>query len=164
MKVGDKYVLHSNAFPWMDKEPDEFKIVTVVEVRNDVKDMWTGERKHTGLRAKDEDGVEYFCNWESFPSDSMTPQWSWMCKEPLSEWYDLVYVTRMGQHPTKVPKIVAKQDFIKFCPEHKDFYYVRNETGCFDCYMEKKYGKKKQVIKNTPSPWGTWRGQDGTAV
>lgn len=161
MKVGDKYVLHSNSFPWMSKELDEFAIVTVVEVKTNVRDMWTGKCEHTGLRAQAASGVEYFCNWDSFPSDSMSPYWSWISKEPLREWYDLVFVTQLGYHPEKVPEIVAAQDFIKFCPIHRDFYYVRRDEGCWQCYMEREHGKKRRV---NPSPWGNWSRNDGAEV
>jgi len=79
----------------------------------------------------------------------------WISKEPIREWFDLVYVTRQGYRPDKVPEEIAQIDFIKFCPTHRDFYYVWTERGCFDCYMEKEHGKKKQEPKK-PDPWGHW--------
>ena len=159
MNVNDKYVLHNVAFPWIHSDKiDKIVIVEVVEVKTDVADMWTGEKIHTGLKAKDENGTEYFCNWDSFPSDSMTPYWSWYCPEPSETWYDITYVTGQGHKPEKVPEIIANQDFIKYCTIHEDFYYTRNGTGCFDCYMENKYGKKLNAVNTVKnnSPWGNW--------
>jgi hypothetical protein len=62
-----------------------------------------------------------------------------------------------------VPEVLNGLDFIKFCSTHRDFYYVHNDMGCFDCYCEKQYGKEKGRIIQS-SPWGNWSRNDGTAV
>jgi hypothetical protein len=50
--------------------------VTIVEVRQ-VPGMWGSKEKYEGWRAQDAEGKNYYCNWHSFPDDSMTPAYYW---------------------------------------------------------------------------------------
>lgn len=166
MKVGWKYVLHSVAFPWLERgKQDEIIIVTVTEVRKDVKDMWTGEKKHTGLKAVDANGVEYTCCWDSFPSDSMTPMWQWFCPSTKDFWFDLAFVTQQGRHPTAIPEVVRNLDFFRFCDVHREFHYVREGdgiAGCWQCHLEQQYPKRRREREEKEaagkSIWGHWTG------
>ncbi len=158
MKVGHKYVLHSNAFPNTNPEPDRFVIVTVVEVKTDVKDMWTGKCEHTGLRATDETGKEYFCCWESFPSDSMTPMWLWTSKHggKFEEWFDIAYVTVMGEFPVVLPDCL-RLPFLDFCEKHHEFTYLREEgDGCWKCRHNVDNVDTEKVPEGNVIPWGFW--------
>jgi hypothetical protein len=63
----------------IDSEVD----VRIVESKI-VKGMWAGN-DHLGYRAEDDAGKSYYCNWNSFPDDSMTPMWHWWCDKELWE-------------------------------------------------------------------------------
>jgi hypothetical protein len=49
--------------------------VTITEVKK-VPDMWS-DKQYEGWKAVSETGEEFTCNWNSFPSDSMTPTYFW---------------------------------------------------------------------------------------
>lgn len=157
MKVGYKYVLHSNAFPNSNPEPDRFVVVTVVEVKNDVRDMWTNKNDCTGLRAVDATGKEYFCCWEVFPSDSHTPMWRWhSLVGKIEEWFDLTYVTLMGEFPVSVPDCL-KLDFLHYCEKHHEFTYLRNPGDtCWQCALKNGEEDLEPTPKGDVIPWGFW--------
>lgn len=154
MKVGWKYLLHSQAFPMMNLDkPDYFVVVEVVEVRTDVTDAWTGEKKHTGLRAVDAQGKEYFCCWESFPSDSMSPMWMWYSNNnnDTSLWYDIVYLGHT-EHPNKLPDAL-KLDFLIFCEIHHEFSYKREpDDKCWQCELDNHIAARANT--NNTINWG----------
>ena len=55
-------------------------IATIAETK-DVPCAWTPQIFYdAGIKAVDEFGAEYYLNWDSFPSDSMTPCFYWFGK------------------------------------------------------------------------------------
>ena len=164
MKVGDKVLLHTEAFPDTDyAKEDIFIPVIVTEIREDVPNMWSGEKNCRGWKAKGlEDGREYSCNWNSFPSDSMTPRWQWDIDLEYGMLYDIAYV-----HPPFKPAFVEKYDFLKYCDKHKTLYYDNTGqqelfkkvkmSGCFDCYMEQEYGEKRNGHAKENKNYKGWR-------
>lgn len=122
MKAGDRKTL------WMQKfnikaYTDQFGlvhggvvvdrdvVVTIVETR-DVPDMWCSTiHKGAGIRAVDDSGKQYFCNWNGFPSDSTSPYWRWSSTSSsgVSEEWNLAstshsfgpYVTPDGEDAVK---------------------------------------------------------------
>jgi len=158
MKVGDKYVLHSVAFPQQDRSPDLFVVVEIVEIKTDVMDAWTGEKNCTGLKAMDTRGREYFCCWDRFPSDSMTPMWRWTCKygNKFEEWFDIVYVTHMGEFPVELPDCL-KLDFLHYCKKHHEFTYIRNPGDtCWRCQHLTEEPELEEMPKGDVIHWGYW--------
>ena len=163
MKLGDKLLLHTEPFPHhKNGKQDIFIPVVIIEIKNDVPDLWTGENKHTGWKAKGlEDGREYTCNWVSFPSDSMTPCWQWDMDLKYGMIYDITYV-----RPPFKPSFVEKYQFVGYCKKHCTLYYKAGQkelfkkmkmSECFDCYMEHRFGKERKAYpKEVPSFKG-WR-------
>lgn len=152
MNIGDKLVLHSNAFPHhAEEQPDEIIVITISEMRHDVQDMWCDKKDHTGYKAKDEKGREFSCNWTSFPSDSMTPMWRWFCEN--KSYYD---ITMIYDCP-KVPKFLQDEKFadvLGFCEVHHEFFLKhlkfdekQNTEECFHCFLERTYPNSENTIK-----------------
>jgi hypothetical protein len=143
MKKGTKLLLHRIAFP--DKHPneiDQFVAIEIIEVVKNVPDMWTGEEKHEGYVALGSDGEKYLCNPHSFPSDSITPNWTWNRENEtdveLMEWYDVTYVWPVIRKPSFLNN--EEFNFVEYCFSHGKLFY-RIESGCFSCHLEQAYGK-----------------------
>ena len=76
MKIGDKICLWGTEY-----NPNYYKVlheinVTIIEEKI-VPDMWTGKLDCKGYCGIDDKGRKFYLNWNSFPSDSMTPQHYW---------------------------------------------------------------------------------------
>lgn len=143
MKIKDKIVVHKVEFPDIDREKeDEFKILTIIKVRNDVPDMWGGNTKYTGYKAKDSNGKIYSQYWDSYPSDAMSPILSWYPEEKNDcIWYDVEQVGNLQSKPKWLKGEFSK--IIHWCSKHTTLYYDK----CFRCYMEEKYPETKQEYK-----------------
>ena len=152
MQIGDKILLHKVPFPYQSQDVDEFIAITITEEKNDVPCAWTCKPKYKGYRAIGDNGDLFEANWDSFPSDSMTPFWMWMNRTRGEYWYDVVYIT----HTTELifaPIFLQKYNFINYCDRHGQLYYIEREIGCFDCYMERKYNKPREKQIH----WKGWR-------
>jgi hypothetical protein len=155
MKKGDKIVVHKVQFPTNHPEgEDEFKILTITKVRNDVPCMWGGNTKYTGYKAKDAEGRVYSQYWNSYPSDAMCPTKGW---SPEADndcmWYDVQQVT-LTQTLTGKPKWL-KGEFAKiihWCSDHSELHYGE----CFQCERERKYPDTKEKYKKQRSIAGGW--------
>lgn len=146
MKKGSKIVVHKVHFPTIDNEKtDEFKILTITQIRNDVPCMWGGDTKYIGYKAKDREGRVYSQYWHSYPSDAMCPTKSWTPEaENDCTWYDVEQVT-LTEKLTAKPKWLKGKlaGIIHWCGKHNDLYYDK----CFKCEMEKKYPETKERYK-----------------
>jgi hypothetical protein len=120
MSVGQKLELWQTEYSGkaytdqMDKPHEGYIVtrrvtVTIAEVK-DVPCIWSGKIVEAGgRRAVDDEGNEYFQNWNGFPSDSMTPHYYWW--DNKSEWCDaaqasrfwIPHVTRDGQKAKPQP-------------------------------------------------------------
>ena len=149
MRKGIKFVLHSIRFPdLIGAEEDEFRVVTVTEIKKDVPCMWSDKKDYTGWRAIDQAGKEYSCNWFSFPSDSPTPCWRW-CVVDDKIWYDVTYVNSVP----KKPKFLKGLSFIQYCKKHKNLFYKRSYFGCSDCYFKRPEHSQKTEKEETFKGW-----------
>jgi hypothetical protein len=168
--LGKKIVLHRIAFPDLnEREADEFTIVEIVELK-DIPDAWReGEiHKDGGWKAKDKDGRFFVCNWGTFPSDSMSPTWSWFeideNGEYIKQWYD---ITQGLYGAPGLPPALKDNGVVDYCPKHKIIHEI-NTGGflgdggpdCFQCWLDYKYPEKrkdKEPWKETKGPWQGWK-------
>lgn len=116
-------------------------IVTVHQVKHDVIDMWTGERRHTGLLAYNDCDEEFKCNWEVFPSDSMTPTYYWQAVRrngDLVQPVDSVQAYNGGfsVYAFDNKKALPIGNHVKHCTKHDKVYYTWTTIGCFNCHIE----------------------------
>lgn len=166
-QIGRKLVLHSVPFPDLEKkETDRFVIIEIIETK-DVPDMWCNKtHKNHGWKAKSEDGRYFFCNWSSFPSDSMTPAWIWYeanenHKGFKGEWYDITMV----RNAPGLPPELKDNDVVGYCEKHRKIYEIdgylfpeEDAPNCFDCYLDWKYPEKREKMVHgiKEGPWKGW--------
>jgi hypothetical protein len=128
---------------------DTFVAVTVVETKH-VPCMWGGSSGGLGVHAEAEDGRKFRCNWESFPSDSMSPYWMWHMDGWEKDkgldindfvWYD---ITQGLMFPVDFEPLFLPQfsDIISRCRDHHNLHY--KTVGCFQCYLESEYPHVKE--------------------
>ncbi len=135
--IGRKLVLHTVAFPEHSTEEDKFVLVEVVETRP-VKCCWRPEETAEGWKAIGEDGRSYYCCWDSFPDDSMSPRWMWYCDE--EPWHDVCQGI-FADIPSK-PKFVDKySEVLYYCDKHRRLDYKERVLAgstydCFYCYLK----------------------------
>ena len=138
-------------------------MVTISETRK-VPGSWQPDKKYEGWKAISEDGKTYFCNWEVFPDNSMTPAWAWT-DEDGEVWYDVC----QGIHepiPFKPWFVYRYYAIIHYCERHRRLDYinrseswrefaieqgVRTDNPCFDCLL------KKPSYEETRKGWKGWR-------
>src|SRR3954463_2736560 len=66
---------------------DEIPVV-VIEERFDVPSMFGPEKNNHGWKAKAENGGRlFYCNWTSYPDDSLTPTYYWEVKVEGAEFW-----------------------------------------------------------------------------
>ena len=124
--IGQKRILHKNAFPYQNSytEEDSFVCVTIVEEK-EVPGDYTDDI-HTGWRAEDNEGNSYYVNWEYFGETSSTPTWMWTDKYNCI-WYDIcqgIY----ERLPVK-PRIVDMfSDVLEWCEIHHYMDYKDKTT------------------------------------
>lgn len=120
-------------------------IVTVTEVRTDVRDMWTDEKRHKGIRAISDTGELFQCNWNVFPSDSMSPTFYWDAinfrNGERVQAIDAVqaYNSGISVYVYKNEKVKPVGNHIDYCVEHDKVYYVQGSERrfeCWDCFMD----------------------------
>ena len=146
--LGKKLVLHTVSFPEMEKEEeDQFFEVEIVEAKL-VNNTW-GAGESFGYRAIDKEGKEFFCNWNCFPDDSMTPMWSWDDRKKM--FYDITYI----RNCPKKPKFIDQFESIEWCEIHKRIYVVDKRFGCFDCFTEEQHPEVKQK-REAEQTWKGW--------
>ena len=162
-QVGRSLILHTVPFPAESDEVDRFMMVTIAETR-EVPGTWDQSKTHPGWRAIGENNKSFYCNWEVFPDDSMTPAWSWADEEGKA-WYDVcqgIYQP-IPFKPWFVDRYYA---VIHYCEKHRRLDYFRDseawrkmceEDGhdpnnpCFDCMMG------KPAYEETQKGWKGWR-------
>jgi len=152
--IGTRWLLHKNAFPDHGGDGvDQFVAVTVIDARR-VPGTY-GKGLHWGLKAEGEDGEFYYCNWQRYPDDAMTPMWMWNSDTAI--WYDATYVGHTARIPRR-PKWLRKyKDFVGYCKTHAEVFYTRSHHGlCFDCFMEKEYGKPRRREEPKRATWEGW--------
>ena len=170
-QIGDKIILHKNNFPQQDyDEPDEFVCITIVEEK-EVPGDYNSEKKHTGYRAKGDDGRIYYCNWDYFPETSSSPMWSW--NTPLDDdtyenasrfdfWTDVTQ--GIFDYIPQRPKFVDKYpDVVHYCDKHKSLTQIYHEdhydlfervgferSKCFECSL------RKPPVDMMGKKWNGW--------
>lgn len=154
MKLGQKYVLWRSEYK-RDAYIDQFEhqhagylvleqiVVTVSEICNTVKDMWTGLNNCTGWKAVSESGEVFTCNWEVYPSDSMTPTYYWDVREDArglwqpedacQAWDMYPHVDANGQKIMPIGTII--------CDKH---HIASIDEPCWRCAFEKEKEKSNQ--------------------
>jgi len=145
--VGLEFVLHKVEYPASSPNEDEFVRVEVVEVRTDVPGDWD-EEDHRGWKAEGDDGCTYYCNWNSYPSTSMTPNKIWR-SETGRAWYNVTLVRELDFRPGFVDRYA---DLLNWCPRHLRLSYIRPHSAwdpCFECEHDKPSKVKKS--------WVGWR-------
>jgi hypothetical protein len=125
--IGTRFVLHKNF--------KEFVEVKVIELK-DVPCMWGGRGDYKGYKAVDSEGLFYYCNWSSFPSNSMSPMSNWISGK-LGSWINVIgnYYDRF-EDLEKIANSFPKT--IGHCKKHKVLF-----TPKWDCY----YCTKENVTK-----------------
>lgn len=91
-----------------------------------------------GFKGVDKNGKEFFCNWESFPDDTMTPTYYWRDTEKhfvdAEQAYNFgfIYVNKNG-------KRVIPQGYSK-CKNHDQIFKINSGgiDACFKCYLESR--------------------------
>lgn len=162
--IGRKIILHKIPFPENSKEKDEFVLVSIDKIK-EVPCLYNRKEYQEGWRAVDASGNHYYCNWQYFPDDSMTPTWSWQ-NEQGQAWYDVTQgLSRIPFHPVFVEQF---SDIIHYCPEHQRLDYINNfqndawinfaknqgrslKNPCFDCLIGLEPVGKKE------GNWNGWR-------
>jgi hypothetical protein len=142
MEIDDKVVVHKIQYPETSKALDEFKILTIVKIRNDVPGMWGGNSKYTGYKAEDEEGHTYSQYWYSYPSDAIDPINAWSPEEKDDcTWYDVIQVRGLTAKPKWLKGEFAK--IIYWCGKHTMLYY----DECLYCFFERESPDKKEEYK-----------------
>ena len=118
--------------------------IEIVETRK-VKNCWA-DGFSEGWRAVTPDGIEFTCNWEVFPDDSITPTFYWQrpdqsymfvfdhvdAEQAVNSW--LIFATPEGNK--------AIPTGFKKCNEHNIWY----DKSCWKCdYFEMKKRKNAQT-------------------
>ena len=113
---------------WVLKNFDakEYVEVRVVETRP-VKGTWGGG-DYEGWRAVDSNGVNYFCNWDSFPDDSMMPSSTWW-RDGGGLFFDVMQMFSL--EPSEKIELCSYFDSLNYCYNHLKLY--RTADGCFRC-------------------------------
>jgi len=120
-------------------------VVTVIEERHDVPSMWGPEANNDGWIARaDEGGREYYCNWEIYPDDSMTPAYFWDTKVEGAEFWqpeDAVQAYNSKHIPHVRPDgSRAVPAGVEICPKHDYAWYIRkglvSGEQCFKCMCD----------------------------
>jgi hypothetical protein len=143
MKIGDTLVLSDTDFYKEDKDIG-FVEVTISEIRQDVPGMF-GNGTHTGYKATDKKGNVYSLNWNSFPDDSMTPNWMWF--DSVKAWFDPTVAYYTTTYPSSlVYKLVSKYPkSLGYCEGHNELYHAKD--GCWKCNFGYKEPKPKKVLR-----------------
>lgn len=147
MNVGTEIVVHKVEFPHIQKtEIDSFKLLTVVEIKNDVRGMFSGKKEFTGYRAIDEKGESFFLNWDVYPDDAMCPVKMWHAKvgEELDIWYDVTQVIDVQRKPKWLSANLEFDKLIGYCERHRCLFYRYEENGCWNCHLEFLYPNRKE--------------------
>jgi len=163
-QIGRLIILHKVPFPYQSEEEDEFVLIEIVETRQ-VPAVWEPDKTYEGWKALGEDGVHYYCNWSSFPDDSMTPSWSWN-DEHENIWYDVAQGI-YAPIPFRPDFVDRYHAVIHYCERHKRLdYYNKSEAWknicleeghrpsnpCFDCFT-----KRPEKEEKAPKTWVGWR-------
>lgn len=160
-EIGDKYTLWLSEYSreaYVDQlgrsHPGykiiEQVIVQVTRVRNDVRDMWTGEHIHRGILAVSiystalNIGEVFQNNWHTFPSDANDPYYYWDATtirdgkryQPVdavkayNNDYNMSFVL---DNKRAVP--IGLFEHINMCDKHAYLWYKWDKNGCFKCLI-----------------------------
>lgn len=108
--------------------------VTITEVRS-VRGIWGGG-EHEGWKAVARDGREFFCNWKSYPDDSLSPTYWWSHTDSLGNYVRLTDACQAyGLIPHSFPSgRKASPRGAKICKLHNR---AMIDVGCWRCSLDK---------------------------
>ena len=167
MKVGDKFVAVNRPYTTLivttfSEHNAKFRILEIIEERNDAKEEWTG-KVGTGYLAKDiNTGEIYGFNYpiinggfsdtpflRYIPNDETDNFFNSMTDEEKKNFFEtdyILYNIANIQCPAEA-EFCKKLDFVSFCEEHQKHYYTDN--GCMSCQFNLK---NKVIIPDEDKP------------